>query len=62
MQLLHAVTVYVMIWFHKTLCAIKSWTFAMALQNTLIDQLDAGLTLGCINFMLVQYTLILSGF
>lgn len=34
----------------------------MALLNIIIDQLGAGMTLGCTSFMLVQYKLLLSGF
>lgn len=48
--------------FIKLYMPIKSWTSAMALLNILIDQLGAGMTLGCISFMLVQYKLLLSGF
>lgn len=48
--------------FIKFYVPIKSWTFAMASLNILIDQLGAGVTLCCISFMLDQYKLLLSGF
>lgn len=48
--------------FIKLYVPIKSWTFATALLDILIDQLGAGMTLGCFSFMLARYKLLLNGF